>query len=369
MAGCCSASRAARVLVVGTVASVLPEVFADLDVTVVKGEAEQLLWKLDEVLARPGAIVQLGTMEDLDRLPLPDWSPFGPERFRIGYDFWRFPTALDPGQPRLRDEVQLLPLHRAGQFHPVAQSGGGGRGDAPRDSPLGFPLVQVPRSALRAASRSGVRVGRADRPPAAEDSVLDRDAHRLAPGGDAAAAARRGADEHHRGHRNARRRPVAPLSPRLIREDRQREFILLAAAWASAPWPASSSAFPTTPRSRSSGCAQYAQELNPTYANFNVVTPYPGTAFFEQMRPQIADTDFSHYTVYTPLLKYEHLTRQRMEELVAKCFTASISAGSTCGGTRRCCGRCCGSWVLESGRLAKIPRRAEAGRAAVASRR
>ena len=81
-------------LVVGTSASVLPETFADLNVTVVKGEAEQLLWKLDEVLAHPAATVQLGTLEDLDRLPMPDWSPFGPDRFRIAYDFPRFPTAL-----------------------------------------------------------------------------------------------------------------------------------------------------------------------------------------------------------------------------------------------------------------------------------
>ena len=64
----------------------------------------------------------------------------------------------------------------------------------------------------------------------------------------------------------------------------------------------------------------YAQDLNPTYANFNVVTPYPGTAFYERMRPQIEDADLSHYTVYTPVLKYQHLTRRRMEELVAKCF-------------------------------------------------
>ena len=61
MAGLLQREPAARVLVVGTVASVLPEEFGDLNVTVVKGEAEQLLWKLDEVLARPGAAVQLGT--------------------------------------------------------------------------------------------------------------------------------------------------------------------------------------------------------------------------------------------------------------------------------------------------------------------
>ena len=84
----------ARVLVVGNARLGATRLFADLDVTVVKGEAEQLLWKLDEALNRPGAIVQLGTLEDLDRLPMPDWSPFGPESFRIGYDFTRFPTGL-----------------------------------------------------------------------------------------------------------------------------------------------------------------------------------------------------------------------------------------------------------------------------------
>jgi radical SAM superfamily enzyme YgiQ (UPF0313 family) len=65
---------------------------------------------------------------------------------------------------------------------------------------------------------------------------------------------------------------------------------------------------------------EYAQELNPTFANFNVVTPYPGTAFFQEMRDRIADADFSHYTVYTPVLHYEHLRRERVEQLLAKCF-------------------------------------------------
>ncbi len=83
----------ARVFVVGILATVMPEAFADLKVTAVKGEAEQLLWKLDEVLERPQAAVQLGAIDDLDLLPTPDWSPFRPRDFRIGYDFWRFPTA------------------------------------------------------------------------------------------------------------------------------------------------------------------------------------------------------------------------------------------------------------------------------------
>ena len=57
----------ARVLVVGTTASILPQEFADLGVTVVQGEAEQLLWRLDEVLDHPGGQGAVGR----DRRPRP----------------------------------------------------------------------------------------------------------------------------------------------------------------------------------------------------------------------------------------------------------------------------------------------------------
>ena len=64
----------------------------------------------------------------------------------------------------------------------------------------------------------------------------------------------------------------------------------------------------------------YAIALGPTFANFNVVTPYPGTAFFEQMRDRLGEIDYSRFNVYTPMLKYDHLTPERIEWLLAKCF-------------------------------------------------
>ena len=48
----------------------------------------------------------------------------------------------------------------------------------------------------------------------------------------------------------------------------------------------------------------YAKSVNPTYANFNIVTPYPGTEFFQQVKDEIADFDFTKYNVYTPVMKY-----------------------------------------------------------------
>ena len=106
----------------------------------------------------------------------------------------------------------------------------------------------------------------------------------------------------------------------LIREDRQREFISLCRSLGIRTVAGFLIGFPDDTEESVARVRDYAEQINPTYANFNVVTPYPGTPFFEQMRGQIADADFSHYTVYTPLLKYEHLTAARVEELLAKCF-------------------------------------------------
>ncbi len=36
----------------------------------------------------------------------------------------------------------------------------------------------------------------------------------------------------------------------------------------------------------------YALRLNPTFANFNIATPYPGTDFYEQIKYRIAETYF-----------------------------------------------------------------------------
>jgi hypothetical protein len=64
----------------------------------------------------------------------------------------------------------------------------------------------------------------------------------------------------------------------------------------------------------------YARQVNPTYANFNIVTPYPGTKFFAQFKDQIADFNFKNYDVYHAVLKYQHLTPQRVMELHGWCF-------------------------------------------------
>ncbi|MBN1908428.1 MAG: radical SAM protein [Pirellulales bacterium] len=311
---------AARVLVVGTVASVMPEALADLDVTVVKGEAEQLLWKLDEVLARPGATVQLGSIEDLDSLPFPDWSLFDPKRFRIGYDFWRFPTTyiqqsrgctfkcnycpyiMLENQTRFRDpqavadEMRygieqwgfrsfkfrdpLFGLDRARMFQLAERIG-----KLPRkiqfsvESRIDLMRPEVLR-VLRSVGLTSITVG-IETP--SEDLL-----------------------------RRYRRAPV--------QDDRQREFIDQCRRLGIRTVAGFMIGFPEDTEESIRGVLSYAKMVGPTYANFNVVTPYPGTEFFEEMKDQIVDFDFSHFDVYTPVLKYQNLTTERVEQLHSKCF-------------------------------------------------
>jgi radical SAM superfamily enzyme YgiQ (UPF0313 family) len=107
-----------------------------------------------------------------------------------------------------------------------------------------------------------------------------------------------------------------------IRDDRQREFVLLCRSLGIRTVAGFMIGFPEDTEKSIHAVLRYAKGVNPTFANFNVVTPYPGTEFYEEIKPQIATFDTTKYTVYTPVLKYKHLTSEQVSELHAKCFTS-----------------------------------------------
>jgi len=67
----------------------------------------------------------------------------------------------------------------------------------------------------------------------------------------------------------------------------------------------------------------YAKELDPTIAIFTIVTPIPGTAFYDEMasRGFIHDTDWSHYDLGHPVMKLPHLGKQQLLDLMDHCYT------------------------------------------------
>jgi radical SAM superfamily enzyme YgiQ (UPF0313 family) len=310
----------AGIIVAGSAASVMPEAFDDLEVTIVRGEAEQLYWKLDEVLSRPAACVNLGIIENLDRLPLPDWSPFRPRTYCIGYDFWRFPTALiqasrgctfkcgycpyilTDNSIRFRDseavadEIQegirrwgfrsfkfrdpLFGLSSARAYQLVELIG---RLPQKIQFSVETRIELMPAEMLRALKRVGltsITIGM----ESPDESRLRRYG-RSAPG-----------------------------------EDRQREFIEVCRKLGIRTAAGFMIGFPDDTEQSIRQVGRYAKRLNPTFANFNVVTPYPGTEFFAENRHRIADFDFSRYSSYTPVFKYDNLTPRELTRLHGRCF-------------------------------------------------
>jgi anaerobic magnesium-protoporphyrin IX monomethyl ester cyclase len=310
----------ARVLVVGTTASILPQAFEDLRVTVVQGEAEQLLWRLDDVLGSPGGKVQLGVIEDLDRLPMPDWSPLGPERFRIGYDFWRFPTALVQASRGCRFKCNYCPylvLDNATRFRDpeaVVEEIREGIGR------WGFQSFKF-RDPLFGLSRDrSLRIIEeiARLPRKIQFSVESR--IELLPPETLRMMKRAGLTSVTVGIETPSDATLENYRRKTIDKDRQHAFIATCRELGIRTVAGFMIGFPEDTEYSILRVRKYAMDLGPTYANFNVVTPYPGTEFFAQLSDRLGELDYSQFSVYTPMLKYDHLTPERIERLLAKCF-------------------------------------------------
>ena len=64
-----------------------------------------------------------------------------------------------------------------------------------------------------------------------------------------------------------------------------------------------------TPESMSK-TIEYAKRLNTPLAQFDVMTPYPGTKFFDQIKDRIVDYDWKKYTSHYPLVKLDHVSHE-----------------------------------------------------------
>ncbi len=315
----------ARVLVVGTTASILPQEFEGLDVTVVQGEAEQLLWRLDEVLEHPGDKVQLGVIEDLDRLPLPDWSLLGPSQFRIGYDFWRFPTALIQASRGCRFKCNYCPylvLDNATRFRDpeaiVDEIQHGVRRWGFQSFKFRDPLFGLSRERT---FRLIERIARLPRPASGHPIQFSIESRiELLPPEMLRLLKCAGLTSVTFGIETPADPTLQNYRRQTIDKDRQQAFIADCRELGIRTVAGFMIGFPEDTERAIRRVRDYAIALGPTFANFNVVTPYPGTEFFEQMRDRLQEIDYSRFSVYTPMLKYDHLTPERVEWLLAKCF-------------------------------------------------
>jgi radical SAM superfamily enzyme YgiQ (UPF0313 family) len=65
----------------------------------------------------------------------------------------------------------------------------------------------------------------------------------------------------------------------------------------------------------------YATDLGSTYAQFKILTPYPGTPMFKQLEPLLTETDWEKYDGYTPTYRHPNLTERELKFLLGAAYT------------------------------------------------
>ena len=314
----------AKILVVGQVAFALAESLAgsleNQNVTVLKGEPEQLLTHWDDVMQSSEPIIDIGSVADLNSLPNPDWSQFQYKKFRINYDFWRFPTAyiqqsrgctfkcnycpyiMIESKTRFRDPEAVVDEMRYGMERYGFES------FKFRDPLFGLNrkkalavaegIRKLPRK-IQFSIETRVDLMREETLVALRDAGLTAITIGIETPDEAT---------------------LKRYSRVAINDDRQRDFVAMCRRLGIRTVAGFMIGFPGDTEQSIWDVLNYARVVNPTYANFNIVTPYPGTPFFDEVKDQIADHDYSKYSVYQPVMKYENLTAAQVAEMHGKCF-------------------------------------------------
>jgi radical SAM superfamily enzyme YgiQ (UPF0313 family) len=65
----------------------------------------------------------------------------------------------------------------------------------------------------------------------------------------------------------------------------------------------------------------YATELGSTFAQFKILTPYPGTPMFRQLEPLLTETDWEKFDGYTPTFTHPNLTQRELLFLLGAAYT------------------------------------------------
>jgi len=64
----------------------------------------------------------------------------------------------------------------------------------------------------------------------------------------------------------------------------------------------------------------YATDLGSTFAQFKMLTPYPGTPMFKQIEPLLTETDWERFDGFTPTFKHPNLTNRELKFLLGAAY-------------------------------------------------
>jgi len=65
----------------------------------------------------------------------------------------------------------------------------------------------------------------------------------------------------------------------------------------------------------------YGIDLGSTFAQFKILTPYPGTPMFKQLEPRLTETDWEKFDGYTPTFEHPNLSERELRFLLGAAYT------------------------------------------------
>jgi radical SAM superfamily enzyme YgiQ (UPF0313 family) len=309
-----------EILVVGQVASTMPDAFAGCDCRVLNGEPEQLIVKFGEVLAATGQKVSIGTVASLDALPFPDWSVFPYWQFQVGYDFSKFPTAYVQSSRGCTLSCTYCPYiileNKVRTRSPALVADEIRRNMATygfRSFKFRDPLFGAKRKHVEElAAELGKLPHKFQFSVESRIELLSREVLEM--------LREVGLTSVTVGIETPSRETLVKYKRAPIKDDKQSQFVEMCRSLGIRVVAGFMIGFPEDTRQTIRAVLRYAKQVDPYVANFNVCTPYPGTGFIGEIGHLIASRDWSRYDVYTPNLKYEHLTAEIVAELHQECF-------------------------------------------------
>ncbi|MGQ0633624.1 MAG: B12-binding domain-containing radical SAM protein [Planctomycetaceae bacterium] len=309
-----------QVVVCGQVASTMPDAFQNLSCTVVKGEPEQLLLRLDHALSSPERPLDVGVVSNLDALPFPDWSVFPHPRFRVAYDFWKFPTAYVQSSRGctlscsycpyiiLENKVRVRSPELVAEEIRRNMEEYGFQSFKFRD-----PLFGAKRKHMEElAAQIGSLPRKIQFSVESRIELLSYEVLRM--------LRDVGLTSVTVGIETPSRETLLKYKRAPVKDDKQGQFVEMCRKLGIRVIAGFMIGFPEDTRQSIRAVLRYAKQVDPFVANFNVCTPYPGTGWMDEIAPLVANRDWSRYDVYTPNLKYEHLTAEEVRSLHQECF-------------------------------------------------
>jgi anaerobic magnesium-protoporphyrin IX monomethyl ester cyclase len=313
--------RGARVGFIGIAASKLPQLFADYCDFILCGEPEAGVMRL----ARGGVPSGLTVSEavaDLDGLPFPRWDLVADDRWRFGIKWSSrpvgggFPLLASRGCPefctycphrilagyRVRsvkgivDELEQLcdevrrpyVIFRDPLF------------SADRDRVLAL-CDEIKARNLTLTFEAETRLDRLD--VALLDVLYDAGFRAMSFGVESLDTATL---------RKSGRRPIPQAQQRQIIEYCRCRGIVTAAFYVFG--------FLQDTWSSVAATIDYAIDLGSTFAQFKLLTPYPGTPMFRQLEPLVTEIDWERFDGYTPTFRHPNLTASELMFLLGTAY-------------------------------------------------